>query len=270
MADTRRGIIIGLTASWLHADEERTLYNGRTLLYMEQSMGEWLLRYGAGVPLMIPGAAPGHDVVIEADDVAEVIDGLVIQGGVDVAPQSYGQQPLCPEWSGDPIRDRYELDLLKACLDRDRPILGICRGHQVLNVALGGTLFQDIATEVNGALNHRDRERYHEHTHEVVFESGARFRQLFGASKGRVNSVHHQAINELGTGLSVEARSPDDGVIEAVRLRGDRYAVGVQWHPEFQEPHQDQLLATTPILDDFFDAIRVRRQRVRQRAVSKI
>ncbi len=260
MTQSTDGPIVGVTANWLHADENRALYNGRTLLYMEQSMGEWLLAHGGGVPLMIPGAGPERDVAIGAAEVADVIDGLVIQGGVDMAPESYGQKPLSEKWGGDPIRDRYELDLLHACLERDRPILGICRGHQVLNVAFGGTLFQDIATQINGALNHRDRQRYHEHTHEVVFESGARLKQLFGAERGRVNSVHHQAINELGDGLRVEARSPEDGVIEAIRLQGEQYAAGVQWHPEFQQPHQKELLETAPILDDFFDAIRVRRK----------
>lgn len=259
MAKTDSGRpVIGISACWLHADEERSLYDGRPLLYLEQSMGEWLMGHGAGMPVMIPGARSGRACEVGAEEYADLIDGLVLQGGVDMAPESYGARPIREEWSGDAVRDAYELDIVAACLERDRPILGICRGHQVLNVALGGTLYQDIATQIDGALNHRSEALYHEHTHQVVFESGAVLSELYGTDAAMVNSVHHQAIRQLGDGLFVEARSPDDGVVEAVRLKGERYAVGVQWHPEFQEPHQKDLLSTKPLLDDFFAAIRER------------
>ena len=255
----RRRLVIGISACWLHADEKRDLYNGRSLLYVEQSMAEWLMAYGAGVPVMIPGARESRDCAIGAAAFAEIIDGLLLHGGVDVAPESYGEVPIKPEWSGDVARDAYEIALVRSCLERDRPILGICRGQQLLNVALGGTLYQDICTEVEGAIEHRHQERYHENTHRVEFEPGARLRDLYEADAGIVNSVHHQAVRELGDGLRVEARSAQDGIVEALRLKGDRYVAGVQWHPEFQEPHQSELLATKPLLDDFFEAIRSRR-----------
>ncbi len=255
MQRARKRPLIGISACWLHADEDRQLYNGRALLYLEQSMGEWLMSGGDALPMMIPGARRGVQTQVGPEDYADRIDGLVIQGGVDMAPESYGQRPIREEWSGDPVRDGYELDLVQACLERDRPILGICRGHQVLNVALGGSLYQDIATQVEGALNHRDQTLYHENTHKVVLEPGAVLHQLYGVRSALVNSVHHQAIRELGDGLCVEARSSEDGVIEAVRLDGELYAVGVQWHPEFQEPWQRELLATRPLLDDFLAAV---------------
>jgi putative glutamine amidotransferase len=259
MKAKREHIIIGVSACWLHAGEQGDLYNGRPLLYLERSMGEWLLRYGQGVPMMIPAAGQGVDVAIGAEDFVDVIDGLLIQGGVDMAPQSYGETPQREEWAGDGQRDAYELELIRHCLDRDKPILGICRGHQVLNVALGGTLIQDIPTELGESVVHRDRDRYHENIHEVEIVKGSELYGLYGVERGLVNSVHHQAISRLGRDLVVEARSPGDGVIEAVRLDDEAYAVGVQWHPEFQEPHQGQLLSPTPILDDFFQAIRRRR-----------
>lgn len=259
MSEVHEPFLVGITAGWLHPDADRTLYNGRCLLYVELSMGEWFLKSGSCIPVMIPGARPELDVSVSARDFAKKIDGLVLQGGVDMAPESYGQTPLRPEWSGDRIRDRYELDLLEACLALDRPILAICRGHQVLNVGLGGTLLQDISSQKIGALNHRDSESYHENIHEVVFDPSSELKRLYGRSGGMINSVHHQAIDELGSGLSVEAVSPEDGIIEAVRLQGDRYAVGVQWHPEFQESHQSQLLSTRPLMDDFINAMRQRK-----------
>lgn len=239
----------------MHRDEQRQLYDGRPLLYLEQSMGEWFLRYGRGVPLLIP--APRQEVIAQtgAEDFVDVIDGLVVQGGVDMAPESYGDQPLRREWSGDAVRDAYELELIEHCLRRDRPVLGICRGHQVLNVALGGTLYQDIETQVGTEVTHRDGELYHENSHRVEFVEGSTLAQVYGVRRGEINSVHHQAIRELGEGLVVEARCPEDGVIEAVWLEGRRYARGIQWHPEFQERRQLELLSPEPLLDDFYAAI---------------
>lgn len=254
-----RRTTIGISAGWMHADDERQRFNGRPLLFVEQSMARWLMSHGQAVPMMIPDAGPGASPAVDAADFAEAIDGLVLQGGADVAPGAYGEEPIQPQWAGDPIRDRYELDLIRECLRRDRPILGICRGHQLLNVALGGELYQDIGTQIDGALNHRDPAVYHEHTHRVVFEPGAVFRRLYDADEGLVNSVHHQAVKAVGDGMEVEAVSPQDEVIEAVRLQGPEYAVGVQWHPEFQQPQQTHLLPAGPLLQDFVDAVRHRR-----------
>ncbi len=259
MADETKPTIIGITAGLIHADDERSRYDGRPLLFVEQSMVEWLMTRRGVVPLMVPAAGPNADTAVVADDFAGAIDGLVIQGGVDVAPESYGEQPIDDRWSGDIVRDRYEMAIVDACLQRDRPILGICRGHQLLNVVLGGTLYQDIGTQVDGALNHRDPQAYHENTHPVVFESGAVLGKLYGVEEGLVNSVHHQAVRRVADGLKVEARSTHDGVVEAVRLDAAQYAVGVQWHPEFQEPHQSTLLPTRPLLDDFLEAVQRRR-----------
>lgn len=254
--------LIGITAGWLHADETRTLYNGRPLLYLELSLGEWFLKDGRSIPVLIPAVGPGVDGKTSAADYAERLDGLVLQGGDDVAPENYGQTPLKPEWAGDGVRDEYELALIREFLKRDKPILGICRGHQILNVALGGTLYQDINYQVEGSLIHRDAEAYDDNLHEVVFERGSKLRQLLGMERGRINSVHHQAIDQVAPGLEVEARSAADGIVEAVRLRGDSYALGVQWHPEFQEPRHGELVPTKPILDDFIEAIQKRRRDV--------
>lgn len=250
-------ILIGITGAWLHADEDRTRYDGRPLWFAEESMTDWLMDHGGGIPVIIPGTGPDGCEEVDAEEYAGRIDGLVIQGGVDIAPESYGDEN--PEWPGDEFRDQFEIELVRACLRRDRPILGICRGNQLLNVALGGTLYQDIETQIEGTLRHRDAEVYHRFTHRVVFEPGSQLREMYGAQGGVINSVHHQAVRTLGDGLEVEARSVEDGIIESVRLAGSPYAVGVQWHPEFQTPEQSELLSTEPLLDDFIGAIRRRR-----------
>lgn len=260
-SESLRPFRVGITAAWLHADAERALYNGRPLLYVEQSMAEWLMKPVGIWPVLIPAARDGLSVAADPGFFLRHLDGLVVQGGADVAPPSYGESALKPEWSGDAARDANEIALIKAALALNRPILGICRGHQILNVALGGTLYQDLGTQIPGARTHRDARRYHHNIHEVSLKPESGLFRLYGTSRGKINSVHHQGIKDLGEGLVVEAYSPEDGVIEAVRLvREGRYAVGLQWHPEFQEPTQTELLSTTPILDEFIGAMRRRRQ----------
>jgi putative glutamine amidotransferase len=180
------------------------------------------------------------------------LDGLVLQGGADVAPETYGETAQRPEWSGDAIRDRYEISLVHEFEAQRKPVLGLCRGLQLLNVAYGGTLHQDIGTQVPGALVHRDWDIYDLNFHDIEILAGSGLARLYPGQKvAKVNSVHHQAIKDLGQGLQVEASSIRDGIIEAMRLSGDQYVVGVQWHPEFQDPQDATLLKTRPLLDEF-------------------
>ena len=182
------------------------------------------------------------------------LDGLVLQGGADVSPSSYGQQPLRPEWSGDRVRDRYEIELIEGFLAQGKPILGICRGAQLINVAFGGTLLQDILTQRPNAHRHVDADLYDQHQHEVRFEPGSRLAAIYsGLEGGRVNSIHHQAVDRLGSDLLLEARSVEDGVVEAIRARGSAFVAGVQWHPEFHAATPG-LLSGEPLLDAFLAA----------------
>ena len=144
-----------------------------------------------------------------------VFDGLVLSGGSDVSPISYGQHALREAWRGDRRRDLYEIACVHAALELGLPVFGICRGAQILNVAFGGTLYQDIETQVESALVHRDQERYDTLMHEVSLEPQSWLAAQLGAAQRRVNSVHHQAIDELGAGLRVVARATD-GTIEAI------------------------------------------------------
>ena len=255
---------IGVAPCFFHADPERPIFKGKTLLYLEESLSHWLQRGGA-LPLMLPTPSAG----VSARDLLAEVDGLVLQGGADVCPGCYGEEPLKPEWSGDSVRDAYEIELVRLCLETDKPVLGVCRGMQVLNVALGGTLWQDLATQKPACGTHREWTVYDQLFHELTIEPGSWMAGLYsGTAGGRVNSVHHQGVRELGRGLRVEAVSADDGVVEAVRYdpTGDAragsavpFAYGVQWHPEFQDPADAALLDGGPILSAFLRAVEARR-----------
>jgi putative glutamine amidotransferase len=195
---------------------------------------------------------------VSVNDFAQWLDGLVMHGGADVWPGSYGEQPLRPEWHGDRIRDEYEIALVKAFTAAGKPVFGICRGLQLINVAHGGTLYQDIGTQKPGALVHRDADAYDLNFHEVDIVPGSRLAELLRESRHKINSVHHQGIKDLAPGFVVEATSPDDGVIEAIRHTGGTWVAAVQWHPEFHFP-QLGVVDDTPLLKDFLDAARAAR-----------
>jgi len=252
-------IRIGVSACIMHADPTRNLFKGKTLLYAEESMLQWLMAEGA-LPVLLPRAGGA----LWAKDLVEglAVDGLLLQGGADMAPESYGETPARPEWAGDRARDVYEMELIDLCLKADKPVLGVCRGAQVLNVALGGTLWQDIATQHPHGRVHRDWEVYDRHAHDVELEAGSLLSQWYGGARaGRINSVHHQGLRELGRGLIVEARSLPDGLVEAVRLTTGPFAYGVQWHPEFLATlAAPDMLDPRILLRAFLDEVRRRKK----------
>ena len=231
----------------------------KTLHYLEQSVAHWLLRGGA-LPMMIP-AVDAQSVTSREDlnlrHYADSLDALVLQGGNDVSPHSYGQQPLDPAWAGDAVRDRYEMALVNAFIDAGKPVFGICRGLQLLNVTFGGTLIQDIATQRPEAGMHINRGHYERNQHAVEIVPGTRLAELYpGLREGRINSIHHQAIDEVAPGFEVEARCPQDGIIEAVRRRGPGFVAAVQWHPEFHTQGDAAIFDDGPLLKDFLLAAR--------------
>ena len=172
-----------------------------------------------------------------ADDPAEVVrqaDGVLLTGGDDVDPAFFGEPPHASFEPAEPGRDAFELRLVREALAADVPVLAICRGLQVLNVAAGGTLIQDIPSEP-GAFAEHSLGPATRMAHDVAVNDGSRLARLLGrrASSGRctVNSRHHQAIRALGAGLTVTATAPD-GIVEGVESAAHRFCVGVQWHPE--------------------------------------
>jgi len=252
----RSRLRIGLSARLMHRVPAELGFRGKTLQYLEQSVAHWLLAHGA-LAFMIPAIAQGASVTrasVSLGDYVRALDGLVLQGGADVSPASYGEEPLRPEWSGDRIRDLYEIELFWECAIQGKPVLGICRGLQLINVALGGTLYQDIASQLPGALRHVDPDAYDRNAHEIEIVPGGGLCRLYeGARRATVSSIHHQSIKALGRGLAVEALSAADGVIEAVRWSGSSYALGLQWHPEFHAAGESGLLDGSPVLQEFLD-----------------
>jgi putative glutamine amidotransferase len=248
---------VGISACFFHADPLRPIFKGKTLQYVEQSLARWVQSEGS-LAYMVPSPAAGAAVSLR--DYADDLDALVLHGGSDVSPLSYGDKPLRPEWSGDRIRDEYEIALVHEFKKQRKPVLGICRGLQLLNVAFGGTLYQDIATELPAARKHRDWDVYDTHCHSLAIESGAWLSDWYKTpGPVTINSIHHQAVKDLGQGLVVEARSSDDNIIEAVRFQGDAWIYAVQWHPEFHDTCAGTLDAK-PLLNAFLDQATLRKQ----------
>jgi len=180
-----------------------------------------------GLPVVLaPGAAP------EATELLDRIEGLLLTGGGDIDPALYRQERHASVCEVQPERDAFEVALARRALDRDLPLLAICRGHQVLNVATGGTLIQDIPSSLAGAENHDPEQERWELSHDVRIRPGSRLARILGRDRVAVNSFHHQAVKDLGQGLEATAWAVDDGVVEAIEAPDRRFAVGVQWHPE--------------------------------------
>jgi len=255
-------IKVGISACFFHADAKRPIFTGKTLQYVEQSIAHWVMSTDA-LAVMIPSPV-GDTQKGEAalDHYAEWLDALVLEGGSDVWPGSYGEEPMHEKWHGDRVRDEYETGLLRAFAARGKPVLGICRGLQMMNVAHGGTLIQDIGTQHPKALSHRNAETYDRNLHALEIVKGTRLAEIFeGVDASIVNSVHHQAVKDLAPGFVVEARSPDDGLIEAIRKPGGSFMAAVQWHPEFHR-RGEGTLDDRPMLDDFLAAARAARSAV--------
>jgi putative glutamine amidotransferase len=248
---------VGISASFFHSDQPRAIFQGMTLQYIEQNVAHWLMQREV-LALMIPspdGATRRSGSRVTVADYARELDALVLMGGSDVCPATYGETALAPAWHGDRVRDDYEIALLRAFVEGGKPVLGLCRGAQVINVAQGGTLYQDIPTQRPDALRHRMQALYEGNCHATSIVPGTALARLYpGQPLVKTNSVHHQAIKDLGRALVVEAWSEPDRVVEAVRWTGPSFLAGVQWHPEFHPPGDASFIDDTPLLDDFLDA----------------
>jgi len=184
---------------------------------------------GGGAPVVMPP----HLEEAKNRAIFEHLDGLIISGGGDVVPALYGEEDSGLLWFVDEQRDRAELALARWALSEELPLLAICRGLQVLNVAAGGTLVQDIPTQVPNALTHSTitGRPMAAVAHTVEVAAGSRLAALVGPGELGVNSAHHQAVKAVGTELAVTARAPD-GIIEGLESPAHPFCIGVQWHPE--------------------------------------
>lgn len=192
------------------------------------------LAHAGALPVLLPLGLSEP----ELDALAARLDGILFSGGGDVEPERYGSQPHPLVDNVDLDRDRVELRLFQKTLAAGQPFLGICRGFQVINVALGGTLYEDILDQKPGSLRHStpdDLPRYHL-AHSVKLEADSRLAKILAHNELEVNSNHHQGIRRLADDLKPTAYAPD-GIIEAFELPTARYGLAVQWHPEWLQEH---------------------------------
>ncbi len=211
--------LIGLTIS-IQQDEKK--------LYTPTSYTNAIIEAG-GTPVLL-NVTRDEEII---SDYAAAVDGVLFSGGDDVDPAFYGETQ---QWAcGDvcPLRDDFEIKLLKTLLKNhpEKPILGICRGEQVLNVGMGGTLYQDLRSQLPGCIRHQQQQISPYASHEVQIEAGSRLQEIYDGTRVMANSFHHQAVKDIGAGLVVTARAAD-GVIEGFEKPDHPYFVAVQWHPE--------------------------------------
>jgi putative glutamine amidotransferase len=218
--------LIGLVAEYWASPSKnaRSRVQGQLVTYIDA------LQAAGGLPVLIPETLSNDDAL----QLYGLLDGLVLPGGGDVDPKVYGEDQHPATDSIDPERDRVELYLTRQALGDHKPFFGICRGVQVMNVALGGSLYQDLPSEYPSALKHYFRAPDYERDHlghAVQVEEESLLARCLGTPLVEVNSRHHQAARVVAPGLHVVARAPD-GVIEALEMPAHPFALGVQWHPE--------------------------------------
>ncbi len=250
-------IKIGLTACFMYPDPSRIVFGHKSLTYMENDMVRYITRDGI-MPILIPDL-PKEQLI----PILNELDGIVFQGGVDLSPETYGDEFLNKErWPGDKHRDDYEIMIANWAFKNNKPMLGICRGFQLLNAFFGGKLYQDLETETKTSMEHRNAETYDRIHHSVDLIAGGYISELYdNKTKIEVNTVHHQGVKVLGQDLIEEARCPDDNLIEAFRYKDmkRKYVLGVQWHPEFSPTLGEKVDDPTPLYDDFLKAVEERR-----------
>lgn len=222
---------IGITGS-IFAEENDSLFQGYERAAVSDDYVSAVEKAG-GIPIVLP-------IVDEEESIKEQVarvDAIVLSGGYDIDPIHWGEE-ISPKLDRIfPRRDAYELKVIRYAREMKKPILGICRGHQILNVAFGGSLYQDIF-DLPGVLQHVQKAKPYEASHSIQTKEGSFLREVIGESR-RVNSYHHLAVKDLGKGLEVSAVAPD-GIVEGIEYHGeDEFIIGVQFHPEMMHRHEE-------------------------------
>jgi len=225
---TRRSLpLIGITADLANAQSNANHANAEPTLFLPQRYVSAVDRAG-GSPLVLPPISSTSAIRKYLD----MLDGVILSGGdFDIHPRYYGERAENSLGNIIPERTEFELALAEMALRRDMPMLGICGGAQAINVALGGSLIQDIKTQVNSAVEHQQSAKKYTGGHPVEVTVGSLLHRIVGRCSLEVNTTHHQAIKNPGKGLVVNAIAPD-GVIEGVESIRHTFVLGVQWHPE--------------------------------------
>lgn len=219
--------IIGISSSIIV--EEKGAFSGYERAYVNKDYVDAVINNG-GIPVIIP-FSKNKEIIREQ---VEMIDGLILSGGHDVYPFNYGQEPKPKLGQVFPERDEYDFELLQNAKEKEIPILGICRGLQIMNVFEGGSLYQDLSYIGNEVLKHEQNDKPELKIHTVTLDKDSKLYDIFKIDKFLINSFHHQAIYELGKNFKVVARA-NDGVIEAIEAINYPFYIGVQWHPEMLE-----------------------------------
>ena len=219
LAQSGKKPIIGISSTW----------GGGTATSAPLTYIESVIRAG-GVPLVIPVTSDKELL----SRILDTVDGVIMTGGEDIDPLKwYGEEPLPAQGEIVPERDEFDITLIRMTVERGIPLLGICRGHQLLNVAFGGTLYQDIPSQVRSTnpIKHSQRAPRYYGTHMITIENGSLLNKQIGVDKVAVNTFHHQAVKDVAPGFKITARA-SDGVVEAIEKIGSDKVFGVQFHPE--------------------------------------
>lgn len=189
-----------------------------------------------GVPIVIPVNTDKENIRIQI----ETVNGVIISGGIDVNPILYNEDPVKELGEIHPDIDDFDIEAIKVAIELDKPLLGVCRGMQVLNVALGGSLYQDLSYAENSYIKHNQNAKSYLGTHYINIKKNTIISNILG-EKALVNTYHHQSVKDLGQGLEVSAYS-NDGIIEAIEKKDASFVVGVQWHPEMMAEYNGNML----------------------------
>lgn len=216
--------VIGISGSILI--NKGNAFSGYRRSYVNQDYVEAVLRAGA-----IPFIIPFNEDLEATREMVEKVDGIILSGGHDVNPYYYGEDPMLKIGELFPERDVFDMELYKTAIELKKPIFGICRGYQIINVINGGTLYQDLSYADFVKIKHDQVDNPTQATHFVEFEEGTFLKNILG-EKYKVNSFHHQILKDVAPGFKVVAKS-SDGVIESIeKITEDNFVIGVQWHPE--------------------------------------
>jgi len=210
-------VVLGVSCSW---DDSREKY------YLNSLYSRGITAAG-GIPFLIPDCLGKKEI----QELPSLLNGVLLSGGGDVDPAYFGEEPLPACGEITPERDAFEAELVRMCLAAGMPILGICRGAQIINIAAGGDIYQDINTQIKGSLQHNQKAPYWAPTHNILIQTGTRLEAVLKEKSIRVNSFHHQSVRNPAPGFIISARS-SDGVIEAIESTEHPFAMGVQCHPE--------------------------------------
>ncbi len=239
---TPRKPLIGITASTLVDGIQESGRPGETENAISQAYVDAVEAAG-GIPLIVPlvhNSGTAHDIL-------RILDGLLLSGGGDIDPGLYGQEPHRFLKVVDVRKDRLETALLQQALRQDMPVLGICRGMQVLNVAAGGTLIQDIPSSAPSRIQHSQHATSPVPTHKISVGKGSLLARILGQRELRVNSYHHQAVDRVAPGFTATAKA-SDGIVECIESRKHKFVLGVQFHPEM-------IFREYPVFQKLFEAL---------------